>query len=73
MVSGAGTASNLNVTDVIPVGTTFQVGTLALDGSPLSDAADGEAGQASSAGIAVGLGTLTGGTSKSGAFKVKIN
>ena len=72
MVSGGGTASNLNVTDVIPVGTTFQVGTLALDGSPLSDAADGEAGQASSAGIAVGLGTLTGGTSKTGAFKVKI-
>ena len=55
------------------MGTTYQVGTLTLDGSPLSDAADGDAVQASSAGIAVGLGTLTGGTSKTVAFKVKIN
>lgn len=73
IVSGAGTASNLNVTDVIPVGTTYQAGTLTLDGSPLSDATDGDAGRASAAGIAVGLGTLAGGTSKTVAFKVKIN
>ena len=72
-VSGAGTASNLNVTDVIPAGTTYQTGTLTLDGSPLSDATDGDAGRASAAGIAVGLGTLAGGTSKTVAFKVKIN
>ena len=73
MVSGAGTASNLNVTDVIPVGTTYQTGTLTLDGSPLSDAADSDTGQASAAGIAVGLGSLAGGTSRTVAFKVKIN
>ena len=73
MVSGAGMASNLNVTDVIPTGTTYQPGTLTLDGTPLSDATDADAGQASAAGIAVGLGTLTGGTSKTVAFKVKIN
>ena len=73
MVSGAGMASNLNVTDVIPTGTTYQPGTLTLDGTPLSDATDSDAGQASAAGIAVGLGTLAGGTSKTVAFKVKIN
>ena len=73
MVSGAGMASNLNVTDVIPTGTTYQPGTLTLDGSPLSDATDSDAGQASAAGIAVGLGTLAGGTSKTVTFKVKIN
>lgn len=73
MVSGAGMASNLNVTDVIPAGTTYEVGTLTLDGTPLSDASDGDVGQASAAGIAVGLGTLAGGTSKTVAFKVKIN
>ena len=72
-VSGAGMASNLNVTDVIPTGTTYQPGTLTLDGTPLSDATDSDAGQASAAGIAVGLGTLAGGTSKTVAFKVKIN
>ena len=73
MVSGAGMASNLNVTDVIPAGTTYQPNSLTLDGSPLSDASDGDAGQASAAGIAVGLGALAGGTSKTVAFKVKIN
>ena len=73
MVSGAGMASNLNVTDAIPTGTTYQPGTLTLDGSPLSDATDGDVGQASGAGIAVGLGSLAGGTSKTVAFKVKIN
>ena len=73
MVSGAGTATNLNVTDVIPTGTTYQIGTLTLDGTPLSDAVDSDTGQASAAGIAVGLGTLAGGTSKTVAFKVKIN
>ena len=73
MVSGAGTATNLNITDVIPTGTTYQIGTLTLDGTPLSDATDSDTGQASAAGIAVGLGTLAGGTSKTVAFKVKIN
>ena len=72
-VSGAGSASNLNVTDVIPVGTSYQPGTLTLDGVALSDAADGDTGQASAAGIAVSLGTLAGGSSKTVAFKVKIN
>ena len=73
MVSGAGSASNLNVTDIIPAGTTYQAGSLKLDGAPLSDPADGDAGQASSAGIAVGLGTLVGGSSATVTFKVKIN
>ena len=73
MVSGAGTATNLNVADVIPTGTTYQPGTLTLDGAALSDASDADSGQASAAGIAVGLGTLAGGTSKTVAFKVKIN
>ena len=73
MVSGAGTATNLNVADVIPTGTTYQPGTLTLDGAALSDATDGDAGRASSAGIAVGVGTVAGGTSKTVAFKVKIN
>ena len=73
MVSGAGMASNLNVTDVIPAGTTYEAGTLTLDRTPLSDATDGDVGQASAAGIAVGLGTLAGGSSRTVTFKVKIN
>ncbi|WP_230206811.1 DUF11 domain-containing protein [Novosphingobium sp. Gsoil 351] len=72
-VSGAGAAGNLNVTDAIPAGTTYQPGTLTLDGAPLSDSTDGDAGQASPAGIAVGIGTLAGGSAKTVAFKVRIN
>lgn len=73
MASGAGSASNLNVTDIIPAGTTYQPGTLKLDGVALSDPADADSGQASSSGIAVNLGTLSGGSSRTVTFQVRIN
>lgn len=72
-VSGTGSANALHVTDVIPAGTTYQAGTLKLDGSTLSDAADLDAGQASASGIDVNLGTVAGGTTKTVKFDVKIN
>ena len=72
-VSGTGTADSLHVTDTIPVGTTYQTGTLRLDGSPLTDANDSDAGVASSSGIDVNLGNVTGGTSRNVSFDVKIN
>ena len=72
-VSGAGSADNLRITDTIPTGTTYQPGTLTLDGGPLTDAADGDAGQGSSAGINVGLGSVAGGTTRTVTFKVKVN
>lgn len=59
-VTGSGTVNNLSVNDAIPAGTAYADGTLALDGAALSDAADGDAGQASaSAGISVNLGNIT--------------
>lgn len=72
-VNGSGQATNLRVTDVIPVGTTYQTGTLKLDTAALSDANDADAGQASAAGIDVNLGTVAGGTTKTVTFDVKIN
>lgn len=72
-VSGTGQASGLHVTDAIPVGTTYQPGTLTLDAAALTDVTDTDAGQASSSGIDVDLGTVTGGTSKTVKFNVKIN
>lgn len=72
-VSGSGQAEGLHVTDVIPTGTTYQVSTLKLDGSALSDAADADAGVASASGIDVNLGTVAGGTTKTVKFDVKIN
>jgi len=72
--NGSGTANGVHVTDVFPTGTTYQAGTLALDGTGLSDAADADSGTASSAGIDVSLGNVAGGSAnKSVIFKVKIN
>lgn len=73
-VDGTGKAENLHVADLIPAGTTYQAGTLKLDSTALSDAADSDAGSASqSAGIDVALGTVAGGASHSVTFQVKIN
>jgi uncharacterized repeat protein (TIGR01451 family) len=73
-VTGTGAIDNLVVTDVIPEGTTYAPGTLALDGTGLSDGADGDAGTASDAdGIAVRLGTVAAGTTRAVTFNVTID
>ena len=73
-VTGTGTIANLVVTDAIPAGTTYAPGTLALDGSALSDAADADAGTASDTqGIAVNLGNLTATTTRTITFGVVVD
>ena len=73
-VSGTGTINDLVITDLIPDGTTYAPGTLALDGAGLSDAEDGDAGSGSdAAGIAVDLGNVTAGTSHAVTFDVVID
>jgi len=72
-VSGGVSVGNLHVVDTIPDGTTYQAGTLTLDGTALTDAADSDAGAASTSGINVGLGTQAPGTSRTVTFTVKIN
>lgn len=72
-VSGSGQVSGLHVTDIIPVGTTYQPGTLTLDAAALSDAADADAGSASAGGIDVNLGTQNGGSSRIITFRTRIN
>lgn len=72
-VTGSGNVTGLAVTDAIPAGTTYQPGTLTLEGAALSDPADGDAGQAGAAGIAVQLGTIAASATRTVTFKVKIN
>lgn len=72
-VSGTGQVTGLRITDAIPTGTTYVAGTLTLDGTALTDVSDTDAGSASAAGIAVDIGTQNGGTSRSVAFKTRIN
>lgn len=72
-VTGTGTAAGLGVTDAIPAGTTYEAGTLTLEGAALSDATDGDAGRASAAGIAVQLGDVAAGATRTVTFRVRIN
>ncbi|MBU6266308.1 MAG: DUF11 domain-containing protein [Sphingomonadales bacterium] len=72
--TGTGTATGVHVTDAIPTGTTYQGGTLTLNGTGLTDAADADAGTGSASGIDVTLGTMAGGSAdKTVTFQVKIN
>lgn len=73
-VSGSGSVADLVVTDAIPDGTTYAPGSLALDGSPLTDAVDADAGTGSDAdGIRVDLGSVAGGTVHTITFDVAID
>ncbi len=72
-VSGSGSVDNLVVTDSYPAGTTYSAGTLALDGSGLTDASGDDAGEADATGISVDLGTVNGGTSQSISFNVIVD
>ena len=71
--TGSGTANGLTITDLIPGGTAYQPGTLALNGVGLTDAADGDAGSATSTGISVLLGNVAGGSAdRTVTFQVRI-
>jgi uncharacterized repeat protein (TIGR01451 family) len=72
-VSGSGSLANLRVSDSVPAGTTYKAGSLTLEGGPLTDAADADAGNFTGTGIAVGLGTVAAGTTKTITFQVKID
>lgn len=72
-VSGSGSLANLRVADSVPAGTTYQPGSLTLEGGALTDAADADAGSFTGTGIAVALGTVAAGTTKTITFQVKID
>lgn len=60
--TGSGTAVGAMLTDAIPANTTYAVGSLMLNGTPLTDGADADSGSfatAPSARVAVSLGDLT--------------
>ncbi|WP_183037994.1 hypothetical protein [Sphingomonas sp. PP-CC-1A-547] len=65
------------IADPIPVGTVFVPGSLSLDGAPLSDGADDDAGRfdpsaAQGAGVTVALGQVAAGSSHTVQFRAKI-
>lgn len=71
---GAGAAvRQAVVSDAIPAGSAYVAGSLTLDGSSLSDAADGDAGGFADGAIQVGLGDIAVPTVRTVTFKVRIN
>ncbi len=72
-VAGTGTLTNLTVGDAIPANTTYQPGTITLQGSPLTDNADADAGEFATTAIAVRLGSVAGGQTRTVTFQVRIN
>ena len=75
-VSGNGTAAGVVITDPIPANTTYTAGTLRFDGVSLSDAKDGDvgdAGETTAETVTVNLGDMTGASgTKTITFDVKI-
>lgn len=72
-VSGTGSLANLRVADAVPAGTTYKAGSLALDGGPLTDADDADAGRFTGTSINVGLGNVAAGTTRTITFQVRID
>lgn len=72
-ISGSGSLANVRVTDSVPAGTTYTAGSITLDGSPLTDAADLDSGAFGAGAIAVGLGNVAAGSTRTVTFKVKID
>lgn len=73
-VTGTGTATGLTITDPIPGNTTYVPGSLKLNGVPLSDGQDGDAGFATPGLVTFSLGHVAGGSNnQSVSFQVIIN
>lgn len=72
-VSGSGDLANLKVSDPVPAGTTYQPGSLTLEGAPLTDSADADQGSFTGTAISVGLGDVPAGATRTITFQVKID
>lgn len=71
-VSGAGTLNNLVLTDPIPVGTAYQVGSLTHQAASLTDAADADAGNFNGTRISVAAGNVPAGQTRTVTFRTVI-
>jgi uncharacterized repeat protein (TIGR01451 family) len=72
-ITGSGTLTGVAIGDNIPASTTYQAGTLTLQGGGLTDAADADAGAFTGSAINVNLGNVTGGNTRTVTFKVRVN
>jgi uncharacterized repeat protein (TIGR01451 family) len=72
--TGTGDLANLAIRDDIPEATSYKPGSITLEGAPLGDAADdGDAGSFDSGSVAIALGTVPGGQTRTITFQVTID
>ena len=71
-VNGSGSLANLAIGDSIPTGSAYKLGSIKLEGLVLTDLADSDAGELTAAGVAVRLGTVAAGQTRTVTFQVTI-
>jgi uncharacterized repeat protein (TIGR01451 family) len=71
-VSGAGSLSNLVITDPIPAATAYQLNSITLEAAALTDATDADAGNYNGTRISVTAGNVPAGQSRTVTFKTVI-
>ncbi|HEU5179494.1 MAG TPA: hypothetical protein VFW45_01780 [Candidatus Polarisedimenticolia bacterium] len=71
--SGTATAANVVLSDPLPTGLAYVPGTLALDGIPLTDGADADAGEASAGSITVRWASVAPGETHRVAFRCRVD
>jgi uncharacterized repeat protein (TIGR01451 family) len=71
-VSGSGSLSNLVITDPVPVGTQYQLGSITLEAALLTDAVDADAASYDGTRISVAAGNVPAGQTRTVTFKVLI-
>ncbi|QPQ56204.1 hypothetical protein IC614_02460 [Allosphingosinicella flava] len=74
-VSGSGSLANLRVSDIVPAGTTYEAGSITLDGAALTDATGDDTGSYTSGTrtVLVSLGTVAAGTTHEVTFDVEVD
>jgi uncharacterized repeat protein (TIGR01451 family) len=71
-ISGAGSLTNLVITDPVPVGTTYQAASMTLEAAALTDATDADAGNFNGTRISVSAGNVPAGQTRTVTFKTVI-
>lgn len=71
-ISGAGSLTNLVITDPIPAGTAYQAASMTLEAAALTDAADADAGNFNGTRISVAAGNVPAGQTRTITFKAVI-
>ena len=71
-VTGSGSLNNLVISDLIPVGVTYEAGTITFQSVALTDAADADAANFNGTLVSVAAGSVPAGQTRTVTFKVKI-